>query len=167
MLLYQILVFTIHEKKKKADKITINSKYLLQHGVMNLNYQMDHIRYQIFQDYFEYILKKHSETVDNPSIKINVNKVENRVTFKIKTKYYLELLTAETKKLLGNTESKITKDKNGEYLPHLEVVELLVVDCNIINNSYQRDLRILYTFVLNKPFGKRLSLDSNPQPLSL
>ena len=60
------------------------------------------------QDYFYYILKKHSESVDNPSIKIYVNKIENRVTFKIKNGYHLELLTPETMKLLGSTESKIT-----------------------------------------------------------
>ena len=63
------------------------------------------------QDYFEYIPKRHSENIDNPSIKIYVNKIENRVTFKIKKGYYLELLTPETMKLLGSTESKITKDK--------------------------------------------------------
>ena len=63
------------------------------------------------QDYFEYIPKRHSENIDNPSIKIYVNKIENRITFKIKKGYYLELLTPETVKLLGSTESKITKDK--------------------------------------------------------
>ena len=70
------------------------------------------------QDYFEYILKKHSENVDNASTKIYINKIENRVTFKIKNIYYLERLTPETMKLLGSTESKITKDKNGENVPH-------------------------------------------------
>ena len=65
------------------------------------------------QDYFEYILKKHSESVDNPSVRIYINKVENRITFKIKNGYYLELLTPETMQLLGSTESKITKNKNG------------------------------------------------------
>ena len=75
------------------------------------------------QDYFEYILKKHSESVDNPSIKRYVNKIENRVTFKIKNGYYLELLTPETMKLLGSTVSKITKDKNGEHFPHLEILD--------------------------------------------
>ena len=99
------------------------------------------------QDYFEYILKKHSESVDNPSIRMYVNRIENRITFKIKTGYYLELLTPETMKLLGNTESKITKDKNGENVPHLEVVELVLVHCNLGNNDYQQDSRILYTFV--------------------
>ena len=62
------------------------------------------------QDYLEYILKKHNENVDNPLIKIYVNKTENIITFKIKKGYYLELLTPETMKLLGSTESKITKD---------------------------------------------------------
>ena len=66
------------------------------------------------QDHFEYILKKHSENVDNPSIRIYVYKIENRITFKIKNGSYLELLTPEAMKLFGSTESKITKDKNGE-----------------------------------------------------
>ena len=57
------------------------------------------------QDYFEYVLEKHSENVDNPSIKIHLSKIENRITFKIKTGYYLELLTPETMKLLGSTKS--------------------------------------------------------------
>ena len=74
------------------------------------------------QDYFEHFLKKHSESVNNPSIRIYVNKIENRITFKIKKGYYLELLTPETMKLLGSTESKITKDKNGENVPHLEIL---------------------------------------------
>ena len=75
------------------------------------------------QDYFEYILKKHNESVDNPSIRMYINRIENRITFKIKNGYYLELLTPETIKLPGSTESKITKDKNGENVPYLEVVE--------------------------------------------
>ena len=64
------------------------------------------------KDYFEYILKKRSENFDNPSIRICVNKIKNRITFKIKNGYYLELLTPETMQLLGSTKSKITKDKN-------------------------------------------------------
>ena len=59
------------------------------------------------QDYFEYILEKHSENVYNPSIRIYVNKIENRITFKIKNGYYLDLLAPETMKLLGSTKSKI------------------------------------------------------------
>ena len=66
------------------------------------------------QDYFEYNLKKHGENTEKASVQIYVNKVENRVTLKMKNGYSFELLTPETMKLLGSTENKITKDKNGE-----------------------------------------------------
>ena len=109
------------------------------------------------QDYFEYILKKRNENVDNPSIRIYVNKIENRITFKIKKGYYLELLSPKAMILLGSTESKINKDKNGENVPHLEIVELVLVHCNLVND-YQQDSRILYTFVPNKLFGSLLEI---------
>ena len=101
-------------------------------------------------------LKKHGESVDNPSIEIYVNKIENSLTFKIKNGYYLELLTPKTMKLLGSTESKITGEKNGENVPHLETAELVLIHCNIVNNNYQKNSRTLYTFVPNKPFGSSL-----------
>ena len=82
-----------------------------------------------------------------------VNKTENRITFKIKSGYYLELLTSETMKLLLSTESKITKVKIGENMLHLEITEVVLVHCNLINNDYQQDSRMLYTFVPNKLFG--------------
>ena len=105
-----------------------------------------------------YILKKNNENVDNPSVEIFVNKIENRVTLRIKKGYYLQLLTPETMKLLGRTKSKITKDKNGENNPHLEIVELALINCNLVNNNYQQNSRILYTFVPNKPFGSLLEI---------
>ena len=109
-----------------------------------------------------YLLKKHETIADNPSIKIYVNKKENRITFKIKTGYYLELLTAATMKLLGSTKSKITKDENGENVPHhLEIIEVLLVHCHIVNNDYQQDSIVLYTFAPNKSFGQ--SLDISPK----
>ena len=88
------------------------------------------------QDYFEYILKKHGENTEKPSIWIYVNKLKNRVTFKIKTGYSLEILTPETMKLLGSNENKITKDKNGQNVPHIEITEVVLVHCNIANNDY-------------------------------
>ena len=105
-----------------------------------------------------YILKKNNENVDSPSVEIFVNKIENRVTLRIKKGYYLQLLTPETMKLLGRTKSKITKDKNGENNPHLEIVELVLINCNLVNNNYQQNSRILYTFVPNKPFGSLLEI---------
>ena len=64
----------------------------------------------------------------------------------------------ETKKLLGSTESKITKDKNGENVPHLELVELVLAHCNLVNNDYQQGSRIFFTFVPNKSFGSLLEI---------
>ena len=61
-------------------------------------------------------------------------------------------------KLRGSTKSKITKDKNGENVPHLEIAELLLIHCNLVNNNYQQNSRILYTFVPNKPFGRLLEI---------
>ena len=59
-------------------------------------------------------------------------------------------------KLLGNTKNKITKDRNDENIPHLEITEVVLVHCNIANNDYQQDSRVLYTFVPNKPFSRLL-----------
>ena len=63
--------------------------------------------------------------------------------FKIKTGYYLGLLTPVTMKLLGSTKNKITKDENGENVPHLEITGVVLVHCNIVNNDYQQDSRVL------------------------
>ena len=110
------------------------------------------------QDYFEYTLKKHEIVTDNLSIRIYINKIENRITFKIKTGYYLELLTSETMKLLGRTKIKITKDENGENVPRLEITEVVLIHCNIVNNDYQQDSRVLYTFVPNRSFDDLLDI---------
>ena len=61
-------------------------------------------------------------------------------------------------KLLGSTENKITKDKNGENVPHLEIAGVILVHCKIVNNDYQQDIRLLYTFVPIKPFGSLLEI---------
>ena len=61
-------------------------------------------------------------------------------------------------KLLGSTKSKITKDENGENVFHLEITEVALVHCNIVNNGYQQDSRVLYSFVLNKSFGQLLDI---------
>ena len=83
-------------EKHKNDTIIINLKNLHQHGMINLNYQMIRILYYSdIQDYFEYILEKHGENIDEPSVQIYVNKIENRVTFKIKNGYSLEILKPE------------------------------------------------------------------------
>ena len=137
-----------------------NNKFKISASIWNEEFTLPDGSYSVsdIQDYFEYILKKHGENIDKPSIQIYVNKIENRITFKIKNGYSLELLTKETMKLLGSTENKITKDKNGENVPHLEITEVVLVHCNIVSNDYQQDSRVLYTFVPNKPFGSLLDI---------
>ena len=83
----------------------------------------------------------------NPSVRIYIHKLENRVTFKIKTGYYFELLTPETVKLPRSTNRKIRKNKNGKNVPYLEITEVVLIHCNVVNNSYQQKSRVLYTFV--------------------
>ena len=104
----------------------------------NLNYLMDHILYQIFKITLKIlnvlkilnILEKHETVTDNPSIRIYINKIENRIKLKIKSEYYLELLTPETMKILGGTKTKITKDEKGEDIPYLEITEVVLIHCN-------------------------------------
>ena len=137
-----------------------NNKFKISAPTWSEKFNLPDGSYSIpdIQDYFKYIKKKHGENVDNPSIIIDINKIENRITFKIKRGYYLELLTPETMKLLGSTVSKINKDTNGENVPHLEVVEVVLVHCNLVNNDDQQNSRILYTFVPNKTFGSLLEI---------
>ena len=118
---------------------------------------MHHALYQVFKIILNISLKNETIT-NNPSIIIYVNKKENRITFKIKTGYYLELLTPETMKLLGSTKSKITKDKIGENVRQLEITEVVLVHCDIANNDYQHDSIILYTFIPHKSFGQLLGI---------
>ena len=76
----------------------------------------------------------------------------------MKNGFILELLTPETMKLPGSTENRITKDKNSENVQHLEITEVVLVHRNTVNNDYQQDSRVLYTFVPNKPFGSLLEI---------
>ena len=135
-----------------------NNKFEISAPTWNDKFELPDGSYSVsnIQDYFEYILKKHGENIDNLSVKVYVNKIEKRITFKTKNGYSLELLTPEKMKLLGSTENKITKDKNGQNVPNLEIKE--VVHCNIVNNDYQQDSKVLYTFISNKPFGSLLKI---------
>ena len=137
-----------------------NNKFKISSPTWNEEFTLPDGSYSIsdIQDYFEYILKKHRENTDKPSIQMYVSKIKNRITFKIKKRYSLELFTKETMKLLGSTKNEITKDKNGENLPHLEINEVILVHCNMLNNDYQHDSRVLYTFVPNKSVGSLLDI---------
>ena len=119
-------------------------------------------------DYFEYIIKKHETIADNSPMQIYINKIKNRVVFKIKTDYKVELLSKETMKLLGSTEKVMAKDENEnvrKYVPKLEIVEVILMHFNIINNNYQQASKSLFTFVPYKRFGELITI--TPQSITM
>ena len=105
------------------------------------------------QYFFKYILNKHEGKTVNPSIRIYVNKIENRITLKIKTVYYLDLLTPETKKILAKTKSNITKDENDQNVLYLEMTEVVLVHCNIVIDNYQIQESCINLFLINCLFN--------------
>ena len=136
-------------KKFKISAPTWNEAFDLPDGLYNIS---------TIQNYFEYIIKKHETIADTAPILIYPNNVINKTVFKIKTGYKLELLSKETIKLLGSTKDTIDSDKNSENVPKLENVEVVLVHCNLVNNSYQQSSKVLFTFVPNKQYGQLISL---------
>ena len=117
------------------------------------------------QDYSEFMIKKHGTLTENPPVQIYQNKVKNRIVFKIKTGYKLELLTPETMKLLGSIKKGVDKDEDGENVPKLESVEVFLVHCNLVKNDYQHTSKVLFTFVPNKQFGQLINI--SPHSLTM
>ena len=137
-----------------------NNKFKISAPTWNKTFDLPDGSYSItdIQDYFEFIIKKHQTLTENPSIQIYPNKIKNRIVFKIKTGYKLELLSPETMKLLGSTKKVVDKDKNGENVPKLESVEVVLVHCNLVKNDYQHASKVLFSFVPNKQFGQLLNI---------
>ena len=102
------------------------------------------------QDYFEFIIKKHKTLTENFLIQIYPNEIKNRIVFKTKTSYKLDLLTPETMKLLRSTKKDVDSDKNSENVPKLESVEVVLVPCNLVKNDYQHTSKFyLVLFQIN------------------
>ena len=117
------------QNKFKISALASNEKFELPDGSY---YGSD------IQDYFRCNIKKHKAVTDNPPAEIYVNQMEDRVTFRIKTRYYLALLIPETMKVLGSTKSKITKDEKGENVPCLEITDVVLAHCNIPKQQLSR-----------------------------
>ena len=141
-----------NKNKSKISAPTWNDEFDLPDG----SYSISDI-----QDYFEFIIKKHETLAENPPIQIYPNKIKNRIVFKVKTGYKLELLSPETMKLLGSTKKDVDKDKDGEDVPKLESVEVVLMRCNLVNNSYQQAFKVLLTFVPNKQFVQLITISSH------
>ena len=148
---------TCNNNKFKISAPTCSQKLELPDGSYNI---------QAIQNYIEYIIKKHETIAETAPILIYANKISNRIVFKIKTGYKLELLSKETMKLLGSTKDTIDTDKNSENVPRLENVEVVLVHCNLVNNSYQQHSRVLFTFVPNKQFGQLISISPHSKTMN-
>ena len=124
-----------------------NNKFKISAPTWNDTFDLPDGSYSIsdIQDYFEFIIKKHETLTENPPIQIYPNKIKNRIIFKVKTGYKLELLSPEAIKLLGSTKNDVDKDKDGEDVPKLESVEVALSHCNLVNNSYHQASKVLYT----------------------
>ena len=112
---------------------------------------MGHILYLTFKFILIISSKKHETVTYNSPIRIHVNQTQNRITFGIKAGYYLELLTTETVKLLGSTKNKLIKDENSKNVSRLEIAEIVLVNCDIVNNDYQEvQGSYIHLFLINR-----------------
>ena len=136
---------SIYYTWKNVKPIYKNNKFKISAPTWNETFDLPDGSYNIseIQDYIEHIIKKRKTIGENAPISIYANTI-NRIVFKIKSGYKLELLSKETMKLLGSTKDIIDADKNGENVPRLENVEVVLVHCNLVNNSYQQHSKVLF-----------------------
>ena len=132
-----------------------NNKFKISAPTWNYTFDLPDGSYSIsdIQDYFEFVVKKHETLTEDSPVQIYPNKTKNRIAFKIKTGYKLELLTSETMRLLGSTKKDVDKDKDGEILSKLESAGAVLVYCNLLKNDYQHISEVLFCFVPNKQLG--------------
>ena len=137
-----------------------NNKFKIFAPTWNETFDLPDCSYSIadIQDYFEFIIKKHETLTENPPVQIYPNKIKNRIVFKIKSGYKLELLTPEIMRLLGGSNKNVNKNKDGENVPKLKSVEVVLVHCNLVKNDYQHASKVLSSFVPNKKFGQLLNI---------
>ena len=140
-----------------------NNKFKVSAPTWNDIFDLPDGSYSIvdIQDYFEFIIKIDETLTENPLVQFYPNKIKNKFVFKIKTGYKLELLSPETMKLLGSTKKDLDQDKDGENLPKLESIEVVLVHCNLVNNRYQQAPKVLFNFVPNKQFEQLINISSN------
>ena len=151
---------SIYYTWKNVKSIYGNNKFKISASIWNETFDLPDGSYNIseIQDYIEYTIKKHETIGENAPILIHSNTINDRIVFKIKSRYKLELLSKETMKLLGSTKDIIDKDKNSENVARLENVEVVLVHCNLVNNAYQQHSRVLFNFVPNKQYGQLISI---------
>ena len=137
-----------------------NNKFKISVPTWNNTFDVPDGSYSIaaLQNYFEYIIKKHETIADVSPVLTYVNAINNRIVFKIKSGYKLELLSKETMRLLGSSSDTIDDDNNSELVPKLESIDLVLVHCDLVNNSYQQASKVLFTFVPNKKYSQLMTV---------
>ena len=150
---------SIYYTWKNVKSIYKNNKFKISAPTWNKTFDLPDGSYKVpaIQN-LEYVIKKHETITDTAPILIYANKISNRIVFKIKTEYKLELLSKETMKLLGSTKDTIDADKNSKNVQRFGNVEVVLVHCNLVNHSYQQASRVLFTFVPNKQYGQLISI---------
>ena len=145
---------SIYYTWKNINSAHNNNKFKISASTWNDTFDLTDVPYSIsdIQDYFDFILKKLETFTENLPFQIYVNKIKNRIVFKIKPEYTLELLTPETMKLLVSTKKDVDKDKDEYNVPKLESFEVVLIHCNLVKNDYQHKSNVLFTFVRNKKF---------------
>ena len=143
--------FSIYYTWRNIKSPYNNNKFKISAPTWNHTFDLPDGSYSIedVQDYFEFTIKKHETLTENPPKEVYPPKNKNRIVFKIKIGYKLELVSPETIKLLRSTKKDVDQDKNGD-VPKLESVDVVLVRCNLVNNNYQQILKVLFTFVPNK-----------------
>ena len=157
MVLANLSIYYTWKNIKSADN---NHKSKISAPTWNDEFDLPDGSYSIadIHDYFEFIIRKHETLAENPPVQIYPNKIKNRIVFRVKTRYKLELLSLETMKLLGSTKKDVDQDKDGEHVPKLESVEVVSVNCNLVNNNYQQASKLLLTFLPNKQFRQLINI---------
>ena len=154
---------SIYYTLKNIKSAYNNNKFKISAPTWNYEFDLPDRSYSIsdIQDYFEYIIKKHETIADNSPIQIFVNKIRNKIDFKIKTGYKLELLSPETMTFLESAKKDVDQNKDRENVPKLESVEVVLVHCSFGNKNYQQASKTLFTFAPDKQFGQLIIIASH------
>ena len=152
------IYYTWENIKSKSN----NNKFKISGPPWSETFDLPDGSYEIsdIQDYFLKIINKHEKigTNEESAILMYTNDVGNRLNFKIKTGYKLELLTKETQRLLGDGPL-IDKGKNSKNVPQLDQVEYVLLHCNLLENEYLQNSQLLYELVPDKKFGQLISVN--------
>ena len=154
---------SIYYTRKNIKSVSNKNKFKISASTRDDEFDLPDGSYSVsgIQNYFEFIIKKHEALAENPPIQIYPNKIKSRIVFKVKTGYKLELLSPETMKLLGSAKNDVDKNKDGEDVPKLESVEVVLALCNLVNNSYQQASKVLFKIsIFAKNYQGKISVYS-------